>query len=179
VSPSSPAGGPPLRAVAMVLIALAIVFGGLGAFSMSGSSSASSGSGTSTAAASSRAPAGSAVAAPSSAAAVVTPPSPPTTTTAPSGAVDKSLPVTVLNNSTIHGLAVTFEKKLQANGWTDISTGNYPKAVLATTTVFYGATAGEQAAAEAIATELGATAAPKSQGVGIPTSGVVVIVTSE
>lgn len=198
MSPSSPTGGPPLRAVAMVLIAFAIVFGGLGAFSLqssnSSSSSSSGASATGSATASSSAkpaavPSASSVSTPAAAApqsppAAEAPATPPSATaeTAPdgSGAVDKSAPVRVLNNSMVHGLAATVANRLRSDGWSNLSTGNYPAsdAQLAQTTVYYGDAPGEQAAAQAIAAELGATALPKSKGVALPTSGVVVIVTS-
>jgi hypothetical protein len=172
----------------MILIAFAIVFGGLGAFSMSSSSSSSSSAASTTGATSSAQPAAAPTEAPVSSSVGPAPQSPTTsaapiaTTTAPdqAGPVDKSVSVRVLNNSMVHGLAATYANRLRSDGWTNLSTGNYPgsDAELSQITVYYGDAPGERAAAQAIAGELGATALPKSQGVAVPTPGVVVIVTS-
>ncbi|WP_245713481.1 LytR C-terminal domain-containing protein [Nocardia vaccinii] len=175
-------GGLPLRALAMVLIAVAIVFAGLGAMSMSESqadSSASSDSATSTtaqAAATSAQPAASTAHGTSSAAAETT-----TTTTAPTtttaAGVDKSIPVRVLNNSTVAGLAAKTGAKLTAGGWKVASTGNYATSVLSKTTVFYENSPHQQATAEAIASQLGGIAEPRTAALAGSAPGIIVIVT--
>ncbi|MFI1915404.1 LytR C-terminal domain-containing protein [Nocardia sp. NPDC020380] len=189
-NPNSPSGGPPLRALAMVLIALAIVFAGLGAMSLSSSdSSSASGSTTSSPAAPtttaaqpvSPAPATApATTAPSSSAAPTTTAAPSTTTAAPTttaAALDKSVPVQVLNNSTVSGLAAKTGSQLTADGFNVTGTGNYPNGVIPKTTVYYGNSPQEQAVAQAIAAELGCAAEPKFSGLGDSSPGVVVIVT--
>ncbi|WP_433660116.1 LytR C-terminal domain-containing protein [Nocardia sp. CA-128927] len=192
--PNPTSGGPPLRALAMVLIALAIVFGGLGAMSLSKSDADSSGSGPSesatstTVAAAPQVPQSSTVpkttsdsvasatssAAPSSS---TTTPSttPPATTTAAAPA--KSAQVTVLNNSMIVGLAGKTASQLTAEGWNVVETGNYPGANIPKTTVYYGNSPGDKEAGMAIAQELGITAESKSSGLGETSPGVTVIVT--
>ncbi|MEV6770473.1 LytR C-terminal domain-containing protein [Nocardia sp. NPDC051030] len=191
-NPISPSGGPPLRALAMVLIALAIVFAGLGAMSLS-SSDSSSASETSAAPSTTVAQP---VSAPSSAvappvttapAATTTPPvttttapvttTPPTTAPSATSAADKSVPVRVYNNGVIAGLAAQTGGQLTASGWNVTETGNYATGVIPKTTVYYGSSPGEQAAAVAIAKELGVTAEPRFPGIADSPPGVIVIVT--
>ncbi|WP_280390416.1 LytR C-terminal domain-containing protein [Nocardia brasiliensis] len=187
--PNPTSGGPPLRALAMVLIALAIVFGGLGAMSLSKSDADSSSSGPSestTATAAPQMPASTTVdkttPAPSSASstpatsAVTTPPTTTVPTTTGSAAA-KAVPVRVLNNSMIAGLAAKTAGQLTAEGWSVVETGNYPGANVPKTTVYYGNSPGDKDAALAIADELGVTAEPKSSGLGESSPGVTVIVT--
>ncbi|MFI9411658.1 LytR C-terminal domain-containing protein [Nocardia gamkensis] len=184
--PNPTSGGPPLRALAMVLIALAIVFAGLGAMSLSSSDADSDASGTS------ESPTSSATAAPQIPASTTTPKaatsvassSPavatvtPTTTAAPTtSAAARSVPVRVLNNSMVPGLAAKTAGQLSASGWTIAETGNYPGASISKTTVYYGTSPGDKEAAQAVADELGASVAPKSDGIGDTGPGVTVIVT--
>ncbi|MEU4340173.1 LytR C-terminal domain-containing protein [Nocardia sp. NPDC023852] len=174
--PNPTSGGPPLRALAMVLIALAIVFAGLGAMSLSSSetgdtdASGTSPSATSSATAAPQVPAGTTVSKATNAA----PTSAGTTTTTAAG---RSVPVRVLNNSMIAGLAAKTANQLSANGWTIAETGNYPGTNIAKTTVYYGTSPGDRDAARAIADEIGADVAPKSSAIGDSAPGVTVIVT--
>nr|WP_051162749.1 LytR C-terminal domain-containing protein [Nocardia transvalensis] len=169
----------------MVLIALAIVFAGLGAMALS---SSDSGADTSTQGQATQGqPTGTTTSKPvattTSAAALPTTTSAPqtTTTTAPPtttpAAGDKSVPVRVLNNSTVAGLAAKTAGDLTAEGWTVAETGNYPGGVIPKTTVYYGNSPGEQAAARAIADELGVAAEPRFAGIANNPPGVIVIVT--
>ncbi|MFC3963337.1 LytR C-terminal domain-containing protein [Nocardia jiangsuensis] len=191
-NPNPTSGGPPLRALAMVLIALAIVFAGLGAMSLSDSDSSAAdtpGTETSTAAPTTTAPrvtTTSAAAATSTTSTVPeTPtavettttaaPPPPPPPTAPS--VNRAVPVRVLNNSLVAGLAGRTASELGANGWSNVATGNYAGGTLPRTTVFYGDSPAEQAAAEAIAAEIGAVAEPRFAGISGSEPGVIVIVT--
>ncbi|MFI6776628.1 LytR C-terminal domain-containing protein [Nocardia sp. NPDC050412] len=183
--PNPTSGGPPLRALAMVLIALAIVFAGLGAMSLSSSDSDTSGAGD-TSSTTSRAAATTAVAttnppvqttssALSSSVSATTKPSTTTTTTAAATTTaNRAVPVHVMNNSTVAGLAARTANELAANGWNVAEVGNYPGPNITNTTVYYGNNAGEKEAALAIADELGATAEPRPGGAG---SGVTVVVT--
>ncbi|WP_174183342.1 LytR C-terminal domain-containing protein [Nocardia barduliensis] len=184
--PNPTSGGPPLRALAMVLIALAIVFAGLGAMSLSNSDADTDASGTSetptaSASAAPQVPASTTApkAATSAAASSTTAASgTPTSTAAPTtSAAARSVPVRVLNNSMVAGLAAKTADQLSASGWTIAETGNYPGAGIAKTTVYYGNSPGDKEAAQAIADELGASVAPKSSGIGDSGPGVTVIVT--
>ncbi|MEV0028622.1 LytR C-terminal domain-containing protein [Nocardia sp. NPDC050793] len=182
-------GGPPLRALAMVLIALAIVFAGLGAMSLSssdsdGTNAEESSSATAAQQVTSAAPAP--TAAPTTVASTTVAPTtdapttsaaPTTTAGAPAATADRAVPVRVLNNSLVPGLAARTAEELSASGWTNVSPGNYAGGNIAKTTVYYGNTAGEREAAMVIATQLGATAAPKSAGIGDGSPGVLVILT--
>ncbi|MFC9435416.1 LytR C-terminal domain-containing protein [Nocardia sp. NPDC057030] len=186
--PNPTSGGPPLRALAMVLIALAIVFGGLGAMSLSKSDADSSSSGPSesatstTATAAPQVPASTTVAktsdaVPSSSAAPSTTTTTPPATTTGSAAAAKAVPVRVLNNSMIAGLAGKTASQLTAEGWNVVETGNYPGVNIPKTTVYYGNSPGDKEAGQAIAQELGITAESKSSGLGESSPGVTVIVT--
>ncbi|MFR9750658.1 LytR C-terminal domain-containing protein [Nocardia sp. 004] len=181
--PNPTSGGPPLRALAMVLIALAIVFAVLGAMSLSNSDAdVSDASGTGSASATTRS-ATSSVVATTSVAASAPPPEVPTAVTpsapaAPAaGRAVRSVPVRVLNNSLITGLAAKTADRLSASGWTIAETGNFSSTNIPETTVFYGSSPVEEEAARAIAAELGAVVAPKSGVVGSSGAGVTVIVT--
>ena len=174
-SPNPEQTGPPLRALAMVLISLAILFAAIGALSLTGSDSdeaAAEPSSSETAAAeTTSAPA----AAPTSQAPVgdASTSSAPQTTT--SGA-PADVEVRVLNNSNISGLAADTAGTLTADGWTITETGNFNEAQFAQSAVYYGTAAGEVQAAQAIATQLGVPAEAKPSSLE-STTGVVVIVT--
>nr|WP_306358647.1 MULTISPECIES: LytR C-terminal domain-containing protein [unclassified Nocardia] len=169
----------------MVLIALAIVFAGLGAMSLSSSDS----EGTDTASGPETTTTASVVATqantPPPAATTTTADAPTTTTPAPTttttttttAAVDRSVPVRVYNNSDIQGLAASTASQLRESGWSIAETGNYASGVIPKTTVYYGSSASERAAAMAIAAELGATAEPRFPGIADSPAGVIVIVT--
>lgn len=169
----------------MVLIALAIVFAGLGAMALSNSNSESAAAETSadteTTAApttTSRTPATTAAA--STTAAAATTLTTTTTTAAPTttaAAVDKTLPVRVLNNSTVAGLAKRTGSELSAAGFNVTEMGNYPGGVIAKTTVYYGNSPHERETAQAIANELGVSAEPRFPGIADSPPGVIVIVT--
>ncbi|MEU2033029.1 LytR C-terminal domain-containing protein [Nocardia amamiensis] len=178
--PNPTSGGPPLRALAMVLIALAIVFAGLGAMSLSNSDADTDASGpsqpeTSTATAAPQVPAGTTT--PKAQAASSTAVSTSTSAAATSGVAARSVPVRVLNNSMVAGLAAKTATQLSSNGWTIAETGNYPGGNIPKTTVFYGNSPGDKEAAQAIADELDAAVAPKSSAIGDSAPGVTVIVT--
>ncbi len=168
----------------MVLIALAIVFAGLGAMALSNSSSDSAAAETSETSdtESSAAPLTTSVAGAATAESTTAAPSTTlTTTTAPptstTGAVDKTIPVRVLNNSTVSGLAAKTGNQLTSAGFDVTETGNYPGGVVAKTTVYYGNSPQEKETAQAIAKELGISAEPRFAGIADSGPGVIVIVT--
>ncbi|APE37522.1 glycoprotein [Nocardia mangyaensis] len=180
-NPNPTPGGPPLRALAMVLIALAIVFAGLGAMSLSNSgadaSDAAEQTETTTSAVAQAPVTTTAVPTTTEVAEPTTTTVEPTTTTpttTPAVAVDQAVPVRVLNNSLVVGLAARTASELGAAGWSNVSTGNYSGSNLTATTVFYGSGAGDRAAATEIAEQVGGTVVPKS---GDTSPGVVVVLT--
>jgi hypothetical protein len=111
----------------------------------------------------------------------------PTTTTTTSqtrppgdgnGEPGKSVPVRVLNNSKIKGLAATAADDLRADGWQVTEVGNYSATNVPETTVYFRPGTAEEAAARALAAEFGLTVAPRMDTLADQPAGVIVIVTS-
>jgi hypothetical protein len=173
----------------MVLISLAIVFGGLGALSLSNSgdddAAADNTSVTTTAAVGNATPpaatTGSSAtdtSSESSSDETTTSASSGTSTSRAAGSVDKAISVQVLNNSNVTGLAAKTATTLTGSGWTNVESANYSRTDVATTTVYYGKTSGEKEAAEEIAKELGVSAQPRFADIVGEPAGVIVIITS-
>ncbi|MEE2031016.1 LytR C-terminal domain-containing protein [Rhodococcus chondri] len=194
-SRTSGSSGPPLRAFAMVLISLAILFAGLGLAGFGGDDDESPIPPTSEAAAapstSAAAPSGGGVfgnaASPSPATDARTP-SPAaqsaTSGSAPTSALLESAPasaapVRVFNNSNVAGLAAQTASLLEDEGFTVAETGNYSDGLLAQTAVYYGTGAGERETAMAVADALGVSAQPRFAGIEDSSPGVIVIVTEQ
>lgn len=96
------------------------------------------------------------------------------TTTAPAQA--PVVPVRVLNNSKIKGLADRAAVRFRAGGWPVPQTGNYRGGTIATTTVYYAP--GQRASAERFARQFGIPrVAPRFAGIPVP--GMTVIVTRD
>ncbi|MGW0045210.1 LytR C-terminal domain-containing protein [Rhodococcus sp. NPDC003348] len=183
-TPQPAPSGPPLRALAMVLIALAIAFAGIGAMTLSNSGSDPQSADVVPSVAPVKA-------APNSPAASARPTTPaPVTSAAPvvasagaptaASTFDRSaVQVRVFNNSTVSGLAAETAGTLESDGWTVSETGNYSSGNVAKTTAFYSAnSATEKQAAQQIAAELGITAEQRFAGIATASPGVIVIVTS-
>ncbi|CAM4123130.1 hypothetical protein FRC0043_02336 [Corynebacterium belfantii] len=156
----------------MILIAVALMLGAWGVYSVT-SDNSSSAPKTSTAEASEQTPAEKS--APQAPAASDT----PTTSDAPGEsaapaekapadkpadkpaadkpAAERPVPVRVLNNSTVQGLAAQVADTLRSHGIDVVEVGNLPDAVVPETTVFYPA--GHQAQAQKIADQLHAVIA--------------------
>lgn len=84
-----------------------------------------------------------------------------TTAAQANGEVDRSIQVTVLNNSTVQGLAASTAQKLSAKQWTSTNYGNlattgegFPRTVV----LYDPSNAAAKTAAEQVATDLGVTA---------------------
>ncbi|MFE5700255.1 LytR C-terminal domain-containing protein [Rhodococcus koreensis] len=178
-TPKPESSGPPLRALAMVLIALAILFAGLGFASLGGSDSEETATTVTTSAAATttaaRPTTAAGAAGGTSASAASTTSGASSTTKAAEAA---SVPVRVLNNSNVTGLASQTATELMSSGWTVSETGNYSDGTISETTVYYGTSAAEKEAATEIAAQLGVSAEPKFPGIANSSAGVVVIVTS-
>ncbi|AMY17531.1 MULTISPECIES: LytR C-terminal domain-containing protein [Nocardiaceae] len=183
--PDDTSSGPPLRALAMVLLSLAVVFAGIGIFSLTGSDSEDTAAAP--AADTSAVPTATAAPTGTSAPSATAPPSatsgsPTTTTTATtsgsaSGASSAS-PIRVLNNSEVSGLAAETATRLESAGFAVGETGNYSSGVIAASTVYYDpAVPGQQAQAERIARTLGFGSEPRFAGIANASPGIVVIVT--
>ncbi|MES3669671.1 LytR C-terminal domain-containing protein [Corynebacterium diphtheriae] len=162
----------PLRGIAMILIAVALMLGAWGVYSVT-SDNSSSAPKTSTAETSEQTPAEkSAPQAPAvsdtpaasdapgeSAAPVEKAPAdkPADKPAADKPADERPVPVRVLNNSTVQGLAAQVADTLRSHGIDVVEVGNLPDAVVPQTTVFYPA--GHQAQAQKIADQLHAVIA--------------------
>ncbi|WP_016935505.1 LytR C-terminal domain-containing protein [Rhodococcus sp. R1101] len=191
--------GPPLRAFAMVLIALGILFAGLGFASLGDSDDepAPTAAPTTTAAPAAPSPRSAAVpsapaagngatsapapAGASTSAAVSSVPSLPAasgTSLAAGASPAATAPIRVFNNSEVAGLAAQTAAYLEDEGYTISETGNYSEGLLPQTSVFYGSSPGEQQTATAVAESLGVTAQPRFEGIRDAAPGVIVIVTS-
>jgi hypothetical protein len=100
----------------------------------------------------------------------------PTATTVPPVAVAPVVPVSVLNNSKIKGLASRAVTRFKAGGWPVPVQGNYRGGTIATTTVYYAP--GQQASAQRFAKQFGiARVAPRFPG--LPTTGMTVVLTRD
>ncbi|WP_245154112.1 LytR C-terminal domain-containing protein [Rhodococcus sp. 1R11] len=174
-SPNPEQTGPPLRALAMVLISLAILFAAIGALSLTGSDSEDAAAEPPAAAATTTA-AGQAPVAQSPGTQAPAAASSTTSSAATTSRAAADVEVRVLNNSNVSGLAAGTASTLTAEGWTVAETGNFSEAQFAQTAVYYGTDTGEQQAAQTIATQLGIPAEPKPSSLE-STAGVVVIVT--
>ncbi|MGL4306715.1 MAG: LytR C-terminal domain-containing protein [Mycobacteriaceae bacterium] len=149
----------PFRAMAMVLLAMAILFGGLGwnsLVSRDGETLESAEAASSTK--------------PSTSSAI---PAPPVTST-----FTVKSTVQVYNNSTVTGLAAATAQKITQAGWTVSDTGNYKETNVSVTTVYYGSASGERESALQIAEKLGVKAEPRFAELLTKPAGVIVIVTS-
>ena len=70
----------------------------------------------------------------------------------PSAALAPKLPVTVLNGTTVPGLAASYALKVRSAGWSVVSVGNWRSTTVATTTIFYPS--GKRTSAARLAKEL-------------------------
>ncbi|MDZ5309868.1 LytR C-terminal domain-containing protein [Corynebacterium diphtheriae] len=157
----------PLRGIAMILIAVALMLGAWGVYSVT-SDNSSSAPKTSTAETSEQtpaeksapqAPAASDTPVPSDAPGESAAPAEKTPADKPADkpAAERPVPVRVLNNSTVQGLAAQVADTLRSHGIDVVEVGNLPDAVVPETTVFYPA--GHQAQAQKIADQLHAVIA--------------------
>ncbi|CAB0552841.1 hypothetical protein FRC0126_02042 [Corynebacterium diphtheriae] len=151
----------------MILIAVALMLGAWGVYSVT-SDNSSSAPKTSTAETSEQtpaeksapqAPAASDTPAPSDAPGESAAPAEkaPADRPADKPAAERPVPVRVLNNSTVQGLAAQVADTLRSHGIDVVEVGNLPDAVVPETTVFYPA--GHQAQAQKIADQLHAAIA--------------------
>lgn len=142
--------GLPLRAMVMVLLFLGVIFLLVGFQAMgSGDDSSDDSSATTVTTTTSR------------------------TTPAPAPKAD----VRVFNVSSDEGVAARTGDRLREAGWNVTETGNLTASEVTATTVYYGTTAGEQAAAEAVAKVLDVPVQPRIPEIAEQPPGVIVLVT--
>ncbi|AEX77435.1 LytR C-terminal domain-containing protein [Corynebacterium diphtheriae] len=157
----------PLRGIAMILIAVALMLGAWGVYSVT-SDNSSSAPKTSTTETSEQTPAEKSAPQAPAASDTPAPSDAPSESAAPAEkapadkpadkpAAERPVPVRVLNNSTVQGLAAQVADTLRSHGIDVVEVGNLPDAVVPETTVFYPA--GHQAQAQKIADQLHAAIA--------------------
>ncbi len=106
----------------------------------------------------------------------VAPPASPSAPPATTGPAAPVVPVSVLNNSRVSGLADRSAARFRAGGWPVRTTGNYSGGTIPQTTVYYPP--GQQASAQRFAKQFGIPRV-RPRFSGIPTSGMTVIVTRD
>lgn len=106
--------------------------------------------------------------------AAVAPASHPTTT-APAG----KLPLIVLNNTTVNGLAKQAAQTFTDGGWTVTNYGNYNNDILSTCAYYDPAYPGAQAAAEALRAQFPAIKRDMPKFAGLPAGPIVVVLTPD
>lgn len=173
-APYEPGKVGPGRALAGAAIALAGVVLGIGALFVLGDDGEPTGGPV--VVPPSATPSATRSAAPSAEPTTVTTSAPAVVTTTPPVAQAPLVPVRVLNNSKITGLADRAAQRFRAGGWTVPQTGNYRGGTIAVTTVYYDT--GQQASAERFAKQFGIPrVAPRFPGIPVP--GMTVIVTRD
>ncbi len=90
-----------------------------------------------------------------------------------------AVPVRVLNNSAVAGLANETASELRGDGWTVTETGNFADRNLTESTVYYSDEPGAKEAAAMIAKQLGAAVAPAIPEIPATSDGVTVILAGE
>jgi hypothetical protein len=104
---------------------------------------------------------------------------PPTPT--PSRTAAARVPLTVLNNSVIRGLADRAATAVQARGWQVAQVGNFAGQLPATTVYYSPGNAGEEAAARELAREFPQVSQvlPRYEGLPPTPAGIVLVVTKD
>jgi hypothetical protein len=103
----------------------------------------------------------------------VAPPPAPTT----SQTLEQSVPVRVLNNSRITGLAQNAGKMISAAGFNVVLIGSYSAGIIPATTAYYSPLPGEQQIATELGQQFGMRVEPRFPGIADASPGVIVIVT--
>lgn len=143
--------GLPLRAMVMVLLFLGVIFLLVGFQAMGSGNDSSDDTAAST---------------------VTT-----TTTSKTSAAPAPKADVRVFNVSTDEGVAARTGDRLREAGWNVTETGNLSAPDVTATTVYFGTTEGEQAAAEAVGKVLDVPVQPRIPEIAEQPPGVIVLVT--
>ena len=96
---------------------------------------------------------------------------------APSGTA--RLPLVVLNNTTIRGLAEQASARFTAGGWTVTSYGNYQNDILSTCAYFDPSIAAAQSSAEALQAQYPTIKRVVAKFAGLPAGPIVVVLTPD
>ena len=89
------------------------------------------------------------------------------------------LPLVVLNNTTIQGLAEQARATFQAGGWTVTATGNLTNDILSTCAYYDPAVSGAQAAATALQAQFPAIKRVQPKFPELPAGPIVVVLTPD
>jgi hypothetical protein len=114
---------------------------------------------------------------PKSTAPATTPRATPTPTTSQSAA--GKLPLVVLNNTQVAGLADQARARFESGGWTVTSTGNLVNNIASTCAYYDPAVAGAEAAAQALQTQFPTIKRVAPKFAQLPAGPVVVVLTSD
>jgi hypothetical protein len=114
-----------------------------------------------------------------------TPPPANTTTVAqppppqPTPPDPRRVPLRVLNNGTITGLAAQAAGDFRADGWTVVEVGNYSQGIIPTTTAYFRPGTEEEAAARTLAGKFNMRAEARFPGIAGASPGVIVMITND
>ena len=89
------------------------------------------------------------------------------------------LPLVVLNNTTVRGLAEQASARFTAGGWTVTSYGNYQNDILSTCAYFDPSVAGAQISAEALRAQFTTIKRVVARFPGLPAGPIVVVLTPD
>ncbi|MCW2524255.1 MAG: glycoprotein [Frankiales bacterium] len=103
--------------------------------------------------------------------------SPPTAASTPNATMN--VPVVVVNNTDVNGLADTAVARLRAGGWTATNGGNFSGDILSTAAYYDPDIAGAQAAAEALQLQFPAIKRVKEKFDGLPAGPIVLVLTTD
>ncbi len=104
--------------------------------------------------------------------------SPPTSAASSSPTGVKAIPLIVLNNTSIAGLAKTAAQKLRNDGWTVTNYDNYSNTIISTCAYYDPSVPGAKAAAEALRAQYSWISRAKERFAELPSGPVVVVLTA-
>ena len=94
-------------------------------------------------------------------------------------AAAKSVPLVVLNNTTVSGLAKTAATRFEQGGWTVTSSGNFSNNIISTCAYYDPDTTGAKAAAEALQAQYPTIKRVEPKFAELPSGPVVVVLTPD
>jgi cytoskeletal protein RodZ len=97
----------------------------------------------------------------------------------PTGAAAKAVPLIVLNNTTIHGLAAQAAQRFETGGWTVTSSGNLTNEILSTCAYYDGSDPQAKSAAEALMAQYPTIKRVQPKFPELPAGPVVVVLTPD
>lgn len=100
-------------------------------------------------------------------------------TSSTSASAAGKLPLVVLNNTTVSGLAKQAAQTFEAGGWTVTTYGNYTNDIVSTCAYYDPAYPGAQAAAEALRAQFPAIKRDLPKFAGLPAGPIVVVLTPD